>query len=132
MKRISEFIIEKLKVSSNKQSNTIDSQMFFDALFDYCKSKSVPGVTALDVYTDFNDIPEIIVERYQTRKRTNFALHPTGQTEIVNVEVWLYTKSNEPEELLTNIKANESAFNFLKEVILGTKVINDIYNYVEQ
>ena len=130
MKSINNFILEKLKIS-NKPSK-LDAQMFFDALFDYCKTNDVLKITALDVYKNFNDIPEIIVERHQTRKQVNFALHPRGINEIVNIEVWICTKSNEPEELLTNLKANESTFNFLKEVILGTKVINDIYNYIEQ
>lgn len=131
MKHINTYILEKLKVSANKQSNNIDAQMFFDALFDYCKANNVPGVTALDVYTDFNDIPEIIVEPHGTRERINFGLIPTGETEIDCIEVWIYPE-NEPEELLTNRKALEPTFNFLKEVILGTKVINDIYNYIEQ
>ena len=129
MKRISAFIIEKLKVSTNKQSNTIDAQMFFDAVYNYCKTNDVLKITALDVYKDFNDIPEIIVERHQARKQVNFALHPRGINEIDNIEVWICTKTNEPEELLTSRKANDSTFMFLKEVILGTKVINDIYNY---
>lgn len=129
MRRINEFIIEKLKVSTNKQLNTIDAQTFFDAVYNYCKTNDVLCITALDVYKDFNEIPEIIVERHQVRKQVNFALHPRGINEIVDIEVWICTESNKPEELLTNRKANESTFNFLKEVILGTKVINDIYNY---
>jgi hypothetical protein len=129
MKTLNKFILEKLKIS-NKQSK-LDAQTFFDALFNYCKSNNVDKITALDVYTDFNDIPEIIVEPHGTRKRINFGLLPTGKTEIDCIEVWIYPE-DEPEELLTNRKALEPSFNFLKEVILGTKVINDIYNYVEQ
>lgn len=130
MKRINDFIIEKLKVSN--KSPKLDAKMFFDSLFDYCKTNGVDCVTALDVYTDFNDIPEIVVEPHGTRKRANFALLPTGENEIDCIEVWLYTESNEPEELLTNRKALEPTFNFLVEVILGAKVINDVYNYIEQ
>ena len=129
MKSINNFILEKLKIS-NKPSK-LDAKTFFDALFNYCKSNNVDKITALDVYTDFNDIPEIIVEPYGTRKRINFGLLPTGETEIDYIEVWIYPE-DEPEELLTNRKALEPTFNFLKEVILGTKVINDVYNYIEQ
>lgn len=129
MKSINNFILEKLKIS-NKPSK-LDARTFFDALFNYCKSNNVDKITALDVYTDFNDIPEIIVEPHGTRERINFGLIPTGETEIDCIEVWIYPE-NEPEELLTNRKALEPTFNFLKEVIFGTKVINDVYNYIEQ
>ena len=127
MKGLTQHILEKLKVTATHSN--INDKKFFDAIYNYCKINDVIKITALDVYTNFNDIPEIIVDRYKTKKQVNFALYPRGKNEIENLEVWLCTPSNEPEELLTNIKANDAGFNYLVEYIFDINIINDIYDY---
>lgn len=127
MRRIIDFINEKLKVTATLSS--INDKKFFDAVYNYCKANDVIKITALDVYRDFNDIPEIIINRYNTKKQVNFVLYPRGKNEIDNLEVWICTVLNEPKVLLTNVKANDAGFNYLLEHIFDEKIISDIYDY---
>jgi len=127
MKAFKQHILEKLKVAATP--SVLNGKEFFGTVYNYCKTNDVIKITALDVYTDFNNIPEIVVDRYNTKKQVNFALYPRGKTKIDNMEVWLCTVSNEPEVLLTNINANDAGFNYLLEHIFDEEIISDIYNY---
>lgn len=129
MKRISEFIIEKLKVSDRKLN--ITASKFIDALYNYWEKMDAYEITALNIYGDFDNIPEIYVDESKTQARINFALRPHTLGGNKGISVWEYDKKNEPVEELIFIKANEGGFDFLTSEIFGDKeIIYDIYNFI--
>lgn len=131
MKRISEFIIEKLKVSDKKLN--ITASKFIDAFYNYCESTDSCEITALDIYGNFDSIPEIYVDEAKTRARINFALRPDvkygGNTGIA---IWEYDMKNTPVEELIFVKDNEGGFEFLKSEVFGKDILYEIYEYLEQ
>ena len=74
MKSINNFILEKLKVSDRKLN--ITASKFIDALFNYWEKMDACEITALNIYGDFDNIPEIYVDESKTQARINFALRP--------------------------------------------------------
>ena len=132
MKRISEFIIEKLKVS-NRNLN-ITASKFVDEFFNYCKSMDACEITALDIYGDFNNIPEIYVDESKTRARINFALRPDEQYGRNNrcIAIWKYDMKNKPVDMLIFVEGNERGFEFLKSEIFGEDILCEIYDYLKR
>lgn len=127
MKGLSQHILEKLKVSATP--STINDKEFFDAIFNYCKRNDRKEITALDIYKEVKNIPNICIDVYGTRGRINFALRPIGKTSIVNIEIWRYNIENKPIDMLTNREANNYCFDYLKDNIFDEDIILDIYNY---
>jgi hypothetical protein len=127
MKGLSQHILEKLKVSTTP--STINDKQFFDAVFNYCKANGCIEITALDIYKEFKNIPKECIDVDGNRNRINFALRPTGEKSIINIEIWEYNIENKPIGLLTNRKANDYAFDFLKNKFFDEDIILDIYNY---
>jgi hypothetical protein len=127
MKGLSQHILEKLKVSTTP--STINDKQFFDAVFNYCKANDCIEITALDIYKEFKNIPKECIDVDGNRNRINFALRPIGEKSIINIEIWLYNIENKPIGLLTNRKANDYAFDFLKNKYFDEEIILDIYNY---
>ena len=127
MKGLSQHILEKLKVST--APSTINDKEFFDAIFNYCKRNDRKEITALDIYKEVKNIPNICIDIYGNRGRANFALRPIGKTSIVNIEIWRYNIENKPIDMLTNRAANNYCFDYLKDNIFDEEIILDIYNY---
>jgi hypothetical protein len=127
MKSFKQHIFEKLKVSTTPSA--INDKQFFDAVFNYCKANDCLEITALDIYKEFKNIPKECIDLDGNRNRINFALRPTGEKSIINIEIWEYNIENKPIGLLTNIKANDYAFDFLKNKFFDEDIILDIYNY---
>ncbi len=129
MKRISEFIIEKLKVSNRK--STISASEFFDAIFNYCERVDACEITALDIYGDFDSIPEIYTDESKTLSKINFAIRPEIKSSNKRIiEIWEYDKQNRPIDGLIFVEDDEYGFEFLISDVLGDReIIYDIYNY---
>ena len=129
MKSINNFILEKLKVSDRKLN--ITASKFIDALFNYWEKMDACEITALNIYGDFDNIPEIYVDESKTQARINFALRPHTLGGNEGISVWEYDKKNEPVEELVFVKANEGGVDFLTSEIFGDKeIIYDIYNFI--
>ena len=130
MKRISEFIIEKLKVSDRKLN--ITAAKFIDAFYKYCEQLDTCEITALDIYGKFNNIPEIYIDDEKTRARINFALRPDVKYgNNTGIAIWEYDKKNTPVEELIFVQDNEGGFEFLKSEIFGEDVLYETYNYLK-
>lgn len=127
MKSFKQHIFEKLKVST--APSTINDKEFFDAIFNYCKRNERKEITALDIYKEVKNIPNICIDIYGNRGRANFALRPIGVNSILNIEIWRYNIENKPIDMLTNREANNYCFDYLKDNIFGAEIILDIYNY---
>ena len=127
MRRISEFIIEKLKVSKS----TITASEFVDAIFNYCERMDACEITALDIYDDFDSIPEIYTDESKTQARINFAIRPTIKYSNKRlIEIWEYDKQNRPVDGLIFVEDDDYGFEFLISDVFGDKeIIYDIYNY---
>jgi hypothetical protein len=127
MKRISEFIIEKLKVSKS----TITASDFVDAIFNYYERMDACEITALDIYGDFDSIPEIYTDELKTQARINFAIRPTIKYSNKRlIEIWEYDKQNRPVDGLIFVEDDDDGFEFLISDVFGDKeIIYDIYNY---
>jgi hypothetical protein len=129
MKRINEFIIEKLMVSDRKLN--ITASKFIDAFFNYWEKMDACEITALNIYDEFDNIPEIYVDDSKHKQRINFALRPHTLGGNKGISVWEYDKKNEPIDELIFVKANEGGFEFLTSEILGDKeIVYDIYNFI--
>ncbi len=127
MKAFKQHILEKLKVSAAPLN--INDKQFYDAVFNYCKANDCIEITALDIYKEFKNIPKECINIYGDRSTINFALRPIGKNSIINIEVWEYNMENKPVGMLTNRKANDHTFDFLKTKIFDEEIILDIYNY---
>ena len=131
MKRINAFIIEKLKPSDKKLN--ITAAKFIDALFNYWETKDACEITALDIYSDFDNIPEIYIDESKTQSKINFALRPHSQGSNKGISVWEYNTKNKPIDELIFVKANEDGFEFLISEVFGNKeIIYDIYNFISK
>lgn len=129
MKGLTQHILEKLKVSTTPSNIKINDKQFYDAVFNYCKRNDTPEIIALNIYGKLDNIPEIRFEPDEPKCRVNFALRPQGRNKIVNLEIWEYNLKNKPIGMITNVKANDYAFNFLKTKIFDEEIISDIYDY---
>lgn len=127
MKALSQHILEKLKVST--APSTINDKEFFNAIFNYCKRNDRKEITALDIYKEVKNIPNICIDIYGNRGRANFALRPIGVNSILNIEIWRYNIENKPIDMLTKREANNYCFDYLKDNIFDEEIILDIYNY---
>lgn len=127
MKGLTQHILEKLKVSTDPSK--INDKQFYDAVFNYCKRNDTPEIIALNIYGKLDNIPEIHIDPNEPNWRVNFALRPQGRNKIVNLEIWEYNLKNEPIAMLTNVKANDYAFDFLKNKVFDEEIISDIYDY---
>jgi len=127
MKGLTQHILEKLKVTTTPSN--INDKQFFDTVFNYCKRNDCLEITALDIYKEFKNIPKERIDTTGNRSRINFALRPTGDNSVVNIEVWEYDLENKAVGMISNRKANEYTFDFLKTKLFDEEIISDIYNY---
>ena len=130
MKSINNFILEKLKVSDRKLN--ITASKFVDAIFNYCEREDACEITALDIYGDFDSIPEIYTDDSKTRTKINFAICPKikyGNKRII--QIWEYDKQNNPIDGLIFVEDDDYGFEFLISEVFGDKeIIYDIYNFI--
>lgn len=127
MKGLTQHILEKLKVSTDPSK--ITAKQFFDTVFNYCMRNDTPEIIAQNIYDEFDNIPEMVIDPDEPKCRVNFALRPIGVNSILNIEIWRYNIENKPIDMLTNREANNYCFDYLKDNIFDEEIILDIYNY---
>lgn len=132
MKGLTQHILEKLKVVSTPSNIKINYTQFFETVFNYCKRNDTPEIIALNIYGEFDNIPEMYIDPDDNKYRVNFALHPlerNRRNKIANLEIWEYNLKNEPIAMLISVKADDYGFWFLKNKVFDEEIISDIYDY---